>query len=76
MSFKIKVSREWTCSPPNGPTRVFAAGIYEVPDQMSDYLAQRCLRSGLGKLVSDEKPAAQERAALMRAPRNKARAEG
>lgn len=53
MTYKIRISRQWECSPRGGALVTFSAGEYRVPDEMSDYLAQRCLRSGLGKIVED-----------------------
>ncbi|HLF12789.1 MAG TPA: hypothetical protein VJA26_16415 [Gammaproteobacteria bacterium] len=54
MAYKIKLSRLWECSPRGDVLVSFSAGEYVVPDDMSDYLAQRCLRSGIGKIIDDE----------------------
>lgn len=74
MTYKIRVSREWGCSPLGGPAVSFPAGEYAVPEQMSDYLAQRCIRSGIGTLV--EPPGNDGREVFhpkKRAPHNKAK---
>lgn len=75
MTYRIKISREWSCFPRGGPEAKFAAGCYTVPDQISDYLAQRCLHSGIGKLLEHEehvkRPAPQNKM-RGRAPENKA----
>lgn len=55
MTYKIRVSpRGWACTPRGGATISFSAGVYVVPDDMSDELAQRCLRSGRGTIVNDD----------------------
>ncbi len=54
MTRKIKLNREWGCTPLGGAPVSFAPGVYSVPEQMSDFLADRCLRSGRGQLVNDE----------------------
>lgn len=76
LSYKIRISRQWECSPRGGALVTFSAGDYLVPDDISDYLAQRCLRSGLGKLVEDAKQEPRRQANKMRrgAPENKSAA--
>jgi hypothetical protein len=70
---KIKLNREWGCSPLGGAAVSFAPGTYSVPEQMSDFLADRCLRSGRGQLVNDEQEP-QRQKSKGRAPENKLRA--
>lgn len=72
MSRKIRLNREWGCTPLGGAPVSFAPGVYSVPEQMSDFLADRCLRSGRGHLVNDEsRPAVKNKG---RAPENKSAA--
>lgn len=71
MSRKIKLNREWGCTPLGGAPVSFAAGVYSVPEQMSDFLADRCLRAGRGHLVNDDEPIVKSKG---RAPENKLRA--
>ena len=54
MGYRIRISREWGCSPLGGQAVTFAAGEYHVPDEISDFLAQRCLRSGRAILLDDD----------------------
>lgn len=75
MGFKIKLYREWGCTPLGGKAVSFAPGVYSVPEQMSAFLADRCLRSGRGQKL--EEPASGETAARRSkgaAPENKLRA--
>lgn len=53
MSYRIKINREWSCSHLGAANVTYPPGVYTVPDEMSDELGQRCLRSGRGKLVSE-----------------------
>lgn len=68
MPYKIRLDREWACSPLGASEIKFSAGTYSVPDEMSEYLADRCLRSGRGHIADDE-PIQQAR--KRGAPRNK-----
>lgn len=56
MSYRIRVSREWSCSPPGQEMVTFPPGTYDVPGDMTEYLARRCLHSGRGILLEEEPP--------------------
>jgi hypothetical protein len=70
MKYKIKITgRDWaSCSSVGGPIVTFKPGVYSVPDQMSEFLAQRCVRSGRGHIEED----APKQKMRGRAPENKA----
>lgn len=78
MTYRIYIAREWSCSPLGGPAVSYPPGGYRVPEDMSDYLAERCLRAGRGRIVQDApEPApppakgARRIRAIRQAPQNK-----
>lgn len=75
MTYRIKVSeRGWSCAPRGGSEVSFKPGIYKVPDEMSEYLAGRCIASGRGARLMDVKEGAPSNKKLKGAPENKSAA--
>ena len=70
---KIRFTRQWSCSPRGEPEQVFEAGDYEVPSEISPYLADRALRSGRAHRVDDKEATSLKSPArrARRAPENK-----
>lgn len=71
MGYKIRISREWSCSHRGAQAVAFAPGEYHIPDEMSDFLAQRCLREGRGIVIDNDEGA--DPLAKKRSPSNKMR---
>jgi hypothetical protein len=68
MAYRISIGpRAWGCSHRGAPAVHFEPGTYEVPTEIPDHLAARCLREGRGKMVVEPDPLPKKRA-----PRNKA----
>lgn len=55
MKYRIRVgARGWGCSPLGGSAVHFQPGDYDVPEQMSEFLAGRCIRSGRGMRLKEK----------------------
>lgn len=68
--YKVRLSRDFETWP-EGVRHCFRNGDYLVPSQMSELIAGRALRSGIGTVIREPEPSVADPAPLKRAPRNK-----
>jgi len=74
MTYRIKITKQFSCSHRGAPNVTYEPGVYSAPDEISDVIAQRALTSGCAALVHEPlhvKTPAPENKLRKRAPENK-----
>lgn len=68
--YTIRLSRAFETWP-EGVRHCFPKGDYSVPSQMSELIAGRALRSGIGTAIREPEPIAEPKPTKGRSPQNK-----